>query len=78
MPRPAKHEALSSLAPGYRLVELGEIVAVGDEAPGYLAVQGLEGVLELTRDVARELPDDPDVDEFVRLVVRADKLWAEK
>ena len=40
--------------------------------------ESLKGVLELTRDVAQELPGDPDVDEFVRLVVRADKLWAEK
>ncbi len=40
--------------------------------------EGLGGVLALTRDVAQELPGDPDVDEFVRLVVRADKLWEEK
>ncbi len=45
----------------------------------YWAKDGsLEAVLALTRQVAEELPADPDVAEFLELVARASDLWSDE
>ncbi len=70
--------SLEETSPRFRLsAAVAEYAEILRES--YWAREGsLEAVLDLARQAAQELPDDPDVSEFIQLVAQASDLWASK
>jgi len=69
---------LDETSPRFRLsAAVAEYAEILRES--YWAKEGhLEDVLALARQAAKELSDDPDVAEFIKLVAQASDLWARK